>query len=367
MTELFCGILKTREQALAHLKQVAPVLLAWYDTNARILPWRENKDPYRIWISEIMLQQTRVEAVKPYYERFLAEFPDLRALAEAPIERVLKLWEGLGYYSRARNLHKAANEIVQEYSGEFPRSSGELRKLSGIGEYTAGAIASIAFEERVPAVDGNVLRVLSRLLQSSADITKTQEKKGLSSLAQDMMPMTRVGDYNQAMMEIGALVCVPNGPPHCEICPLAGLCLAHRDGCEESYPKKAPKKARRKEEKTVLLAFMGEKVLLQQRPNEGLLAGLWEFPMMEGICSSGQILHQFGIPESSVTKVIPAGKAKHIFSHVEWHMQGYLVWLSDCALPECQGVWSCKEDLSEKYPIAVAQKKYRDLTVKMLG
>ncbi len=360
------GILQDQTQALAHLKQVAPALLAWYDTHARVLPWRENRDPYRIWVSEIMLQQTRVEAVKPYYERFLSAFPDVRALAQAPAERVLKLWEGLGYYSRARNLHKAANQVVQEYAGSFPKTARQLRTLAGIGEYTAGAIASIAFEQRVPAVDGNVLRVLSRLLQSTADITKTREKKVLSSLAQDMMPDCRVGDYNQAMMEIGALVCVPNGPPHCMQCPLSGLCLAHRDGCEEEYPKKSPKKERRKEEKTVLMVLCGEQVLLHKRPEEGLLAGLWEFPMSEGDLPPQELLPMWGIAPDTVKKLIPAGQAKHIFSHVEWYMKGYLAWVSELPRQLSGTVWADKTDLEQVYPIAAAQKKYRAAVLKLL-
>ena len=366
MPENFYGILKTREQALEHLKQVAPVWLAWYDANARVLPWRENKDPYRIWISEIMLQQTRVEAVKPYYERFLSAFPNVTALAQSPVERVLKLWEGLGYYSRARNLHKAANQILQEYSGKFPHSAKELRRLSGIGEYTAGAIASIAFEQRVPAVDGNVLRVLSRLLQSPADIMKTREKKALSALAQDMMPMHRVGDYNQAMMEIGALVCVPNGSPHCVECPLSGLCLAHKGGCEEDYPKKSPKKERRQEQKTLLLILCGEKVLLHKRPSEGLLAGLWEFPMVDGTVTAQEALQSWKIPPESVKKVISAGNAKHIFSHVEWHMKGELVWLDRFPTPLPETEWVDEKELRETYPIAAAQKKYRNIVLKFL-
>ncbi len=366
MSVNFYGILKNREETLAYLKQAPSALLSWYDTHARVLPWRENRDPYRIWVSEIMLQQTRVEAVKPYYERFLSAFPDVHALAQAPVERVLKFWEGLGYYSRARNLHKAANQILQQYSGEFPRSAEELRTLSGIGEYTAGAIASIAYGQRVAAVDGNVLRVLSRLIQSTADITKAQEKKILSSLAQDMMPDSRAGDYNQAMMEIGALVCVPNGPPHCMECPLSGLCFAHRNSCEEEYPRKSPKKARRKEEKTVLLVLHGNKVLLHKRPEQGLLAGLWEFPMSEGDLPPQELLPMWGIAPDTVKKFIPAGQAKHIFSHVEWYMKGYLAWVSELPRRLSGTVWADKMDLDEKYPIAAAQKKYRAAILKLL-
>lgn len=360
------GRFESQEQALEHLKQVAGGLLRWYDNNARVLPWRENKDPYRIWISEIMLQQTRVEAVKPYYERFLAQFPDVSMLASAPLEKVLKAWEGLGYYSRARNLHKAANQIMSEFSGQFPRTAKELRTLVGIGEYTAGAIASIAFEERVPAVDGNVLRVISRLIESKADILKVRQKKALASLAQDMMPYERIGDYNQAMMEIGALICVPNGAPQCGICPLAGLCLAHKNGCEEDYPKKSPKKERRKEDKTVLLLHGGDRVLLHRREDIGLLAGLWEFPMAEGKVPAQKVLSALGVPGENVKKIVPTKDAKHIFSHVEWHMAGYLIELSGPFDAPWGYSWANKQELLERYPVANAQKQYRELILKLI-
>lgn len=366
MSENLYGKFETNTQALEHLKQVAQRLFPWYDSNARVLPWRENRDPYRIWISEIMLQQTRVEAVKPYYERFLALFPDVSSLASAPLEKVLKAWEGLGYYTRARNLHKAANQICTLHGGQFPNTAKELRTLAGIGEYTAGAIASIAFEERIPAVDGNVLRVISRLIESPADILKAKEKKVLAALAQEMMPCQRAGDYNQAMMEIGALVCVPNGAPQCGVCPLAGLCLAHRHGCEEDYPKKSPKKERRKEQKTVLLMVYGGRVLLHRRENKGLLAGLWEFPMAEGTVEPRQALSALGFASRYVRKTSRAQDAKHIFSHVEWRMSGYLMELS--ALPTLPPGYALadKRELLEQYPVANAQKRYRELILKLL-
>lgn len=226
------------------LSAIAEPLLKWYDIHRRILPWREDPTPYHVWVSEIMLQQTRVEAVKPYYKRFMEELPDIVSLARVPQERLLKLWEGLGYYSRACNLQAAARQIMEEYDGQMPDTCGELMKLKGIGSYTAGAIASIAYGKRVPAVDGNVLRVLARLCMDNGEITDPKVKQRVErELEQVLRSLSRAGDFNQAMMEIGALVCIPGGRPHCEECPLSELCMAHEHHCEEAYPKKAAKKS----------------------------------------------------------------------------------------------------------------------------
>ena len=298
-------------------------LLPWYRANARDLPWRKTEDPYRIWVSEIMLQQTRVAAVLGYYARFLAAFPTVEALAAAPEDRLLKLWEGLGYYSRARNLQKAAKRIAE--LGSFPETYEGLLALPGIGDYTASAIASAAFGVREAAVDGNVLRVVARLTDCHGDIADPRTKKAVRSWVQAIMPHTAadIRVFNQAMMELGATVCAPGGPPRCETCPVRALCLGHARGTAESLPVKAAKKSRRVEEKTVFLLLREGTVALRRRPGAGLLAGLWEFPNTEGAldeASAPQAVAAWGLKVKNWKNKLTA---KHIFTHVEWHMTGY--------------------------------------------
>lgn len=303
-------------------------LLYWYAGEARVLPWRSEPTPYHVWISEIMLQQTRVEAVKPYYARFLEVLPDPAALAAVDDETLNKLWQGLGYYSRARNLKRAAQEIVSRYGGVLPASYEALRALPGIGAYTAGAIASIAFGLPEPAVDGNVLRVVSRLTADDADIAKQTTKDRVTEELRAIYPQIpdEARAFTQALMELGATVCVPNGAPHCGRCPLSELCRAHAAGKENAYPVKAPKKERRTEEKTVFLLTADGEFAIRKRPEKGLLSGLWEFPCAEGILSSaeaaGFAAENGCVPVSSP---VPLGDAKHIFTHIEWHMTGYLI------------------------------------------
>ncbi|QNM06358.1 A/G-specific adenine glycosylase [Qiania dongpingensis] len=311
------------------IKEASVPLLRWYRRHARTLPWRESPTPYHVWVSEIMLQQTRVEAVKVYYERFLAELPDIQALADVEEERLMKLWEGLGYYNRARNLKRAAGEAVLTYGGKLPDSYEELLKLPGIGSYTAGAVASIAYGLPVPAVDGNVLRVISRLLASKEDIMKLSVKKKMEELLMEAMPKENAGEFNQALMEIGALVCIPNGPPRCEECPLGGLCLAKRYQKTDSIPVKTPKKARKVQERTVLAVACGSKVLIHKRPDKGLLAGLYELPNTEGHLEEGQVYAYLGISEEDILVMERLPEAKHIFSHVEWRMIGYYIKLKE--------------------------------------
>lgn len=335
-------------------KIVSP-LLEWYAKNARVLPWRENPTPYRVWVSEIMLQQTRVEAVKPYFERFLREIPDVRALAEVPGEQLLKLWEGLGYYSRARSLKKAAGVILNEYGGSLPKSAEELKKLPGIGDYTAGAIASIAYGLPEPAVDGNVLRVAARLAASHRDIADPNVKKELHAALREVYPKENAGAFTQSLMELGATVCLPNGAPLCGQCPLAGLCGAHQTGEEAVLPVKARKAERKKEDRTVFLILCGSKIAVRKRPESGLLAGLWEFPGADGSLSPEQaesVLREWNL---SVKSMEPLPKAKHVFSHIEWHMAGYLVHVSEAA-PEL--VWVGIPDLFRDYAVPSAFKAY---------
>ena len=336
-------------------------LLSWYREHKRALPWRENKDAYRIWISEIMLQQTRVEAVKPYFFRFMEHFPTVQALAEAPDDELMKCWEGLGYYSRARNLKKAAGVIVDQYEGSLPASHSALLDLPGIGSYTAGAIASIAYEIPAPAVDGNVLRVLSRVCGSRDDILKQSTKKRMESLVSEVIHEGEAGDFNQALIEIGAIVCVPNGAPLCDSCPFYTVCASREEDLIGEIPVKTPKKKRKIEEKTVLILQHGEKIAIRKRAAEGLLASLYEFISIPGKLSAEEIAPFFD--EAVVPEKLP--DAKHIFSHVEWHMSGYRIPITEIPkqlageLPE-DFILAEFEELKERYPIPNAFAAYKD-------
>ena len=305
------------------LRTLPEPLLGWYRENARDLPWRHTEDPYRIWVSEIMLQQTRVAAVLGYYARFLAVFPSVEMLAEGDEEQLMKLWEGLGYYSRARNLQKAAREITA--LGGFPDTYDGLLALPGIGDYTASAIAAAAFGRREPAVDGNVLRVMTRLTDCHDDISDPKTKRAVRAALAEVMPEepADIRIFNQAMMELGATVCGPNTAPRCDDCPVSGLCLGRQRGTAEILPVKKAKKERRVEEKTVLLLMRDGKIALRKRPKTGLLAGLWEFPNVEGALdetAAGAAVEAMGL---SVIDWQSRLTAKHIFTHVEWRMTGY--------------------------------------------
>ena len=307
------------------LRQLPGPLLEWFRANARDLPWRRTEDPYRIWVSEIMLQQTRVAAVLGYYARFLQAFPTVEALADAPEEQLMKLWEGLGYYSRARNLQKAAKLVAER--GAFPCTYRDLLALPGVGDYTASAIASAAFGLPEAAVDGNVLRVVTRLTDCHDDILDPATKKRVRAQVQAVMP-ERPEDiriFNQATMELGATVCVPNGPPKCSVCPAGTFCRGRLLGTAETLPVKRPKKARRVEEWTVFLLLRGSRTALRRREDRGLLAGLWEFPNVEGALdetAAADTVSGWGLRAKAWRKQLTA---KHIFTHVEWHMTGYVL------------------------------------------
>ena len=352
-------------------ENIAEPLLKWYDKNKRILPWRDKDNAYYTWVSEIMLQQTRVEAVKPYFQRFIQELPDVAALAAAPEERIIKLWEGLGYYSRVRNMQKAAVQVMEEYGGRIPEDFETLLSLKGIGRYTAGAIASIAYGKKVPAVDGNVLRVYARLTENRGDIMKQSVRKSVENDLTEQMFEDRPGDFNQAMMEIGACVCIPNGAPHCEKCPLQQICLAYADGTQLQYPNKAKAKERTVEEKTILIIRDAELAALHKRPAKGLLAGMYEFPSMKGYHTAEEVKEYLAENGLQVLRIQPLEDAKHIFSHREWHMKGYLIRVDELA-PKREGpdsadwIYIEPSETREKYPIPSAFAVYaKGLNMKL--
>ena len=337
-------------------------LLSWYDYHARTLPWRSDPSPYHVWISEIMLQQTRVETVISYYRNFLERFPTIRDLAEGDEEELMKIWEGLGYYRRARHMKEAAAQITDRFGGEMPSDYDSLRSLPGIGDYTAGAIASIAFGRRKAAVDGNVLRVYARLLGLEGDIGKTAVKKEISREVMRTMPAERPGDFNQALMDLGAGVCLPNGMPRCLECPWDTACVAHGIGKEMEYPVKKEKKARKIEYKTVLCIEYKDRWLIHRRDRKGLLAGLWELPNLEGSFSAEgleELIKKWDIRDYSLTSL---GEGRHVFSHVEWRMRGYRLVLRQPlpSLPE-DGEWlmASREDLKERYAVPAAFARFR--------
>ncbi len=339
-------------------KGIAAPLLAWFEANRRSLPFREDPTPYHIWVSEIMLQQTRMTTVLPYYERFIRRYPDPAALAASGPEELHKLWEGLGYYSRADNLRRAAEVIVREHSGELPRTAAELRTLPGIGDYTAGAIASISCGERAAAVDGNVLRVFSRLWNDRADITSPDTKARVTERVLAEQPPDRPGDFNQALMELGALVCTP-GEPTCESCPLADLCEAHLAGCAALLPVKRPPRPRRQEDVTVLILHSEDGVLLQKRPPSGLLKGLWQPVTLPGRLGRDEAASAFRalVPGAEIVLNESLPYAKHVFSHVEWTLGGWRGTFSAVTLPD-GFAWSRDPD-ADGYAVPNAFKAYK--------
>ena len=304
------------------LKHLPGALIPWYRENKRELPWRQDKEPYHIWVSEIMLQQTRVEAVKGYYARFLDRLPDIASLAACDDEVLHKLWEGLGYYSRVRNLKKAAQVIMAEHGGVFPSDYDAIRALPGIGDYTAGAISSIAFGQPTPAVDGNVLRVLSRLRADGECVDLPVHKKRVDRELAQVYPRDKAAEFTQALMELGATVCIPNGEPKCGQCPCGEFCKS-RDGGWKQYPVRQPKKKRRIEDKTVFVLRCGDCWALHKRPDKGLLAGLWQFPDTPGFLEPEEAvawLEGRGLQPVNLERMV---ERNHIFTHIEWKMRGY--------------------------------------------
>lgn len=342
-----------------NLRQMARPLIDWYQKQKRDLPWRNDISAYKVWVSEIMLQQTRVEAVKPYYARFLNAFPTIRDLAEAEEDTLLKMWEGLGYYNRVRNMQKAAQQVMIDYNGEFPSTYEEIRSLTGIGNYTAGAISSFAFGIPKPAVDGNVLRVISRMTASYEDIMKATVREQVEDELEEIIPADRASDFNQGLIELGAIVCVPNGAPKCSECPLAHLCKAHEQGIELELPVKSKAKERRIEKRTVFIFQDGDHVAIKKRPTKGLLAGLYELPNIEGHLTEDEVLEyskQIGLLPLRIQKL---EEGKHIFSHVEWQMIGYQIRVDELE-NSCteKMLFVHPEEIQAEYPIPAAFETY---------
>ena len=345
------------------LDQIATPLVEWYRQNKRDLPWREHPTPYRVWVSEIMLQQTRVEAVKPYYTRFLGALPTVKDLAEAEEEVLLKLWEGLGYYSRVRNMQKAAKDICRRFGGELPPSYEDLLSLKGIGTYTAGAIAAFAFGLPAVAVDGNVLRVVARLCADDRNILDAAVKKDVENALRQVVPHDCPSDFGQGLIELGATVCLPGrGEVHCQKCPLSSVCLAHAQGLVEILPVRYKDQKRKTEQRTVFLLACEGGVLLSKRESKGLLAGLWEFPNTEGHLTEQEAKDFASALASEVESISPLPCAKHVFTHLTWEMTGYLVKLRDVRLPQqCRLVK--KEDYPD-YAIPSAFAAYKEILEK---
>ena len=302
-------------------EKLPDLLLPWYGRCKRDLPWRQGKEPYHVWLSEIMLQQTRVEAVKGYYARFLAALPTIETLASCDDDELHKLWEGLGYYSRVRNLKKAAQQIMELHGGVFPREYDAIRALPGIGDYTAGAISSICFDAPRAAVDGNVLRVVSRLTEDATPIDLPARKKEVTAALEAVYP-PQAGEFTQALMELGATLCGPNWAPKCESCPCREICGSARHGTALQYPVKLPKKEKKVEEKTVFILSCDGKFALEKRPDAGLLAGLWQFPNVSGHFSTADALEAVQAMGIRPREIIKQIERKHIFTHIIWKMQG---------------------------------------------
>ncbi|MCM1115081.1 MAG: A/G-specific adenine glycosylase [Clostridium sp.] len=335
-------------------KQLPDALLPWYKQNARELPWRKDTEPYHIWLSEIMLQQTRVEAVRGYYLRFLEQLPDIQALAEVSESQLFKLWEGLGYYNRARNLQKAAQVIMTQYNGQFPNRYEDIRALPGIGPYTAGAVASICFNKPYAAVDGNVLRIITRMTENDTPIDLMQTKNEIAAQLENVYPENHCGQFTQALMELGAMVCTPKSPK-CNECPAKGFCLAYTHGTVLQYPVKQPKKEKRLENRTVFLLQCGDRYALTKRKESGLLSGLWQLPNVPGKLDINQALHtadDFGVQPTELSKQMDR---VHIFTHIKWQMTCYHIL---CAEKASDFVWATLQEIQTTYALPTAFRMF---------
>lgn len=336
------------------MQEIVKPILNWYKENKRVLSWRIDKDPYHVWISEIMLQQTRIEAVKGYYERFMRRLPTILDLSKIEEDELLKLWEGLGYYNRARNLKKAAIMIMLDYGGKFPNTYEEIKKLPGIGDYTAGAISSICFLEKQVAVDGNVMRVYARLRNADIDVTDNKQKKVVQKQIKTILP-TNSGDFNEAIMELGETICLPNTIPKCELCPLKRYCLAYQNHTQNMIPRKIEKTNKKIEYLTVALLICNNKVAIRKRNEQGLLKNMWEFPNIEDSCLEQQLLKSMNISSEQVLSLEKGSSATHVFTHKKWEMQSYIIYVTDY-LEEY--TWVNLEEINNIYALPTAFKKF---------
>ena len=339
---------------MERISMLPGALLPWYEKNKRDLPWRADREPYHVWLSEIMLQQTRVEAVKGYYARFLSQLPDIESLADCDDELLHKLWEGLGYYSRVRNLKKAAQVILSEHGGVFPRDPDAVRALPGIGDYTAGAVCSICFDLPTPAVDGNVLRVMARITDNHTPIDLPARKKEVQNQLAAVYP-AEAGAFTQALMELGATICGPNRKPDCGICPCAGFCLGHLEGSAEALPVKSPKKAKRQENLTVFILRCGDGYVLEKRPEKGLLAGLWQFPNIPGTLDAPGAAAWTEKQGLKLTNVWRIAEKKHVFTHIQWNMTGIYLEIGEKS-PNFQ--WFSEEEINKNAALPTAFRQF---------
>lgn len=361
------------------IPDIAEPLGSWYAVNRRILPWREDPTPYHVWVSEIMLQQTRVEAVIGYYHRFLQALPAIGDLAECPEQKLLKLWEGLGYYNRVRNLQKCAIRLCQDYGGNLPDSKEKLLGLPGIGDYTAGAIASIAFGHAESAIDGNALRIFARLRMDGRDIAKAATKKAVGGEWEEILrkhlsdPNCNPGSLNQALMDLGAKICLPNGAPACDRCPVRDFCKARQADKIFDYPVKTGGKARRIEDRTILIVRDQQPhdsfYAIEKRPGQGLLAGFYQFPNLEGALTEDQALKVCEVHGTVPLHIEKLPPARHVFSHIEWHMTAYEIRLAPLDLPgnrqvdgeKTSWLFQSMKEIHKNYPIPSAYAAYLKL------
>ena len=327
------------------MKDCVDLLLHWYQQNQRSLPWRKDKDPYHVWISEIMLQQTRIEAVIDYYERFMKRLPTIQSLSEIEEDELLKLWEGLGYYSRARNLKKAATMIMNQYHGQMPRTYAEILSLPGIGDYTAGAISSICFNLCEVAIDGNVMRVYCRVNDLDLDTSDLKVKKEIENEIKNILPLES-GDFNQGIMELGEVICIPGGVPKCEICPLKNKCLAHKNHHELEIPRKIIKKDKKEEYYTVLILECNGLYALRKRET-GLLKNMWEFPNIEGELSIKEIKNR--IP--NILEIHKGITNTHVFTHKKWFMKSYIISVKEL---DTSYIWVSSDSIKTNYALPTA-------------
>lgn len=332
------------------MKEIVEPLLNWYQINERPLPWRVDKNPYHIWVSEIMLQQTRIEAVKEYYYRFMKRLPTIKDLAKIKEDELLKLWQGLGYYNRARNLQKAAKMIVEKYSGKFPDNYKDLKALPGIGEYTAGAIASICYNEKVTAIDGNVLRVMMRLQNCHDKIDEKETKIKVEKQLKSILP-NQSGKFNQALMELGETICTPTSTPKCQECPLNPLCKSKEKNTYMELPKKNPKQPKTVENYTIFIYIYDNQVAIEKRNNTGLLKNMWEFPNENEKYTQETCQNYLKSKKFETTYITPSIEYKHIFTHKIWYINTYIIYVKN-KYPQFK--WVTISEIEEKYALPTA-------------